>query len=177
MRQKLYVSILLRRIQPMSAMHELLSNIARILENAKVDFGMQEVSEVTTRALSQGERPAATAELHGYEMRFSTDLGPGDRGRFAELSSTLLQISEVTGIEAFVHQQEMRPEFQRDILVEELALGNRVYNIVKRAGIQTLADITQKKPSEFKALTNMGDEGVAEIIAAIEPWGLRLQPE
>src|ERR671910_1836529 len=41
-----------------------------------------------------------------------------------------------------------------DRLIEELEIGVRAYNCLKRAGIQTIGDLVQKSESELKAIPN-----------------------
>ena len=43
-----------------------------------------------------------------------------------------------------------------DILIEELELGVRSYNCLKRAGIQTVGDLVPKSESELSAIPNFG---------------------
>ncbi len=49
------------------------------------------------------------------------------------------------------------PEEGDDRLIEELEIGVRAYNCLKRAGIQTIGDLVQKSESELKAIPNFGD--------------------
>src|SRR5919109_1131862 len=43
-----------------------------------------------------------------------------------------------------------------DRLIEELEIGVRAYNCLKRAGIQTIGDLVQKSDSELNAIPNFG---------------------
>ena len=45
-----------------------------------------------------------------------------------------------------------------DILIEELELGVRSYNCLKRAGIQTVGELLQKSESELNAIPNFGPQ-------------------
>src|SRR5918997_1857981 len=51
-----------------------------------------------------------------------------------------------------------------DILIEELELGVRSYNCLKRAGIQTVGDLVQKSESELAAIPNFGRKSIEEVI-------------
>ena len=45
-----------------------------------------------------------------------------------------------------------------EILIEELELGVRSYNCLKRAGVQTVGDLVRKTRSELNAIPNFGSE-------------------
>ena len=54
-----------------------------------------------------------------------------------------------------------------DILIEELELGVRSYNCLKRAGIQTVGDLLQKSESELAAIPNFGRKSIEEVIETL----------
>ncbi len=62
-----------------------------------------------------------------------------------------------------------------DILIEELELGVRSYNCLKRAGIQTVGDLVQKSESELNAIPNFGRKSIEEVIETLEARGLSLR--
>ena len=51
-----------------------------------------------------------------------------------------------------------------DILIEELELGVRSYNCLKRAGIQTVGDLISKSEGELNAIPNFGKKSIDEVI-------------
>jgi DNA-directed RNA polymerase subunit alpha len=62
-----------------------------------------------------------------------------------------------------------------DILIEELELGVRSYNCLKRAGIQTVGDLLQKSESELNAIPNFGRKSIEEVIETLRARGLELR--
>ncbi|MEX1142971.1 MAG: DNA-directed RNA polymerase subunit alpha [Thermoleophilaceae bacterium] len=62
-----------------------------------------------------------------------------------------------------------------DILIEELELGVRSYNCLKRAGVQTVGDLMQKSESELNAIPNFGRKSIEEVIETLEARGLSLR--
>jgi len=62
-----------------------------------------------------------------------------------------------------------------DILIEELELGVRSYNCLKRAGIQTVGDLLQKSESELAAIPNFGRKSIEEVIETLDARGLALR--
>jgi DNA-directed RNA polymerase subunit alpha len=68
------------------------------------------------------------------------------------------------------------PDGMDDILIEELELGVRSYNCLKRAGIQTVGDLLQKSESELNAIPNFGRKSIEEVIETLKSRGLDLRP-
>jgi DNA-directed RNA polymerase subunit alpha len=64
-----------------------------------------------------------------------------------------------------------------EILIEELELGVRSYNCLKRAGVQTVGDLVRKSESELNAIPNFGQKSIEEVIETLESRGLSLRPD
>jgi len=64
-----------------------------------------------------------------------------------------------------------------DRLIEELEIGVRAYNCLKRAGVQTIGDLQAKSESELKAIPNFGERSIEEVIEAMHGLGLALRDE
>jgi DNA-directed RNA polymerase subunit alpha len=64
-----------------------------------------------------------------------------------------------------------------EILIEELELGVRSYNCLKRAGVQTVGDLVRKSRSELNAIPNFGQKSIEEVIETLHSRGLDLQGE
>ena len=69
------------------------------------------------------------------------------------------------------------PNAMDDILIEELELGVRSYNCLKRAGIQTVGDLVSKTESELNAIPNFGKKSIDEVIETLHARGLGLRNE
>jgi DNA-directed RNA polymerase subunit alpha len=63
------------------------------------------------------------------------------------------------------------------ILIEELELGVRSYNCLKRAGIQTVGDLISKSESELNAIPNFGKKSIDEVIETLHARGLNLRQD
>jgi DNA-directed RNA polymerase subunit alpha len=61
-----------------------------------------------------------------------------------------------------------------EILIEELELGVRSYNCLKRAGVQTVGDLVRKTRSELNAIPNFGSKSIEEVIETLHARGLDL---
>ena len=64
-----------------------------------------------------------------------------------------------------------------DILIEELELGVRSYNCLKRAGIQTVGDLVSKSEGELNAIPNFGKKSIDEVIETLHARGLNLRDD
>ena len=64
-----------------------------------------------------------------------------------------------------------------EILIEELELGVRSYNCLKRAGVQTVGDLVRKSESELNAIPNFGQKSIEEVIETLDSRGLSLRPD
>jgi DNA-directed RNA polymerase subunit alpha len=62
-----------------------------------------------------------------------------------------------------------------EILIEELELGVRSYNCLKRAGIQTIGDLVQKSEGELSAIPNFGRKSIEEVKETLRVRGLSLR--
>ena len=69
------------------------------------------------------------------------------------------------------------PNAMDDILIEELELGVRSYNCLKRAGIQTVGDLVSKSESELAVIPNFGKKSIDEVIETLHARGLALRNE
>ena len=70
-----------------------------------------------------------------------------------------------------------QPNALDDILIEELELGVRSYNCLKRAGIQTVGDLVAKTESELNAIPNFGKKSIDEVVETLHARGLSLRDE
>lgn len=88
------------------------------------------------------------------------------------LSEALPEKEEVSVVE---EQEEINPIQQRQI--EDLELSVRSYNCLKRAGITTLEELTQKTESEMMHVRNLGKKSLQEVKDKLEAQGLSFKPE
>ncbi|HEV3387955.1 MAG TPA: DNA-directed RNA polymerase subunit alpha [Solirubrobacteraceae bacterium] len=81
------------------------------------------------------------------------------------------------GVPGGVGAPSRPPNAMDDILIEELELGVRSYNCLKRAGIQTVGDLVSKSESELAAIPNFGKKSIDEVIETLHTRGLGLRNE
>jgi DNA-directed RNA polymerase subunit alpha len=59
--------------------------------------------------------------------------------------------------------------------IEELELGVRSYNCLKRVGIETIGDLVTKSESELAAIPNFGKKSIEEVKETLAQHGLNLR--
>jgi DNA-directed RNA polymerase subunit alpha len=64
-----------------------------------------------------------------------------------------------------------------DILIEELELGVRSYNCLKRVGVETIGDLISKTEAELSAIPNFGKKSIEEVKENLAAHGLNLRDE
>jgi DNA-directed RNA polymerase subunit alpha len=73
------------------------------------------------------------------------------------------------------------PEVEDDgvdsLLIEELDLGVRSYNCLKREGIQTVGYLINKTESELLNIPNFGRKSIEEVVEKLEERGLALRSD
>ncbi|MFN0154847.1 MAG: DNA-directed RNA polymerase subunit alpha [Gaiella sp.] len=77
---------------------------------------------------------------------------------------------EVSAETASLHGMENFP-------IEELELGVRSYNCLKRVGIETIGDLTTKSEAELAAIPNFGRKSIEEVRETLAQHGLALKGE
>jgi DNA-directed RNA polymerase subunit alpha len=64
-----------------------------------------------------------------------------------------------------------------DILIEELDLGVRSYNCLKRANINTVGELVTKSRSELAAIPNFGSKSIDEVVETLAAQGQGLRED
>jgi DNA-directed RNA polymerase subunit alpha len=64
-----------------------------------------------------------------------------------------------------------------DIMIEELELGVRSYNCLKRVGVETIGDLISKTEGELSAIPNFGKKSIEEVKENLATHGLSLRSD
>lgn len=70
---------------------------------------------------------------------------------------------------------EEKREHALDMTIEELDLSVRSYNCLKRAGINTVQELTEKTEDEMMKVRNLGRKSLDEVIQKLNALGLNLK--
>ena len=76
-----------------------------------------------------------------------------------------------------IEKEEDKKEKILEKSIEELELSVRSFNCLKRAGIATVEDLTNKTESEMMKVRNLGKKSLDEVIAKLHDLGLDFAPE
>ena len=71
--------------------------------------------------------------------------------------------------------EKVNDEKVLDRTIEELDLSVRSYNCLKRAGINTVFDLTEKTEPEMMKVRNLGRKSLEEVKVKLADLGLRLK--
>ena len=61
--------------------------------------------------------------------------------------------------------------------IDDLDFSVRAYNCLKRAGVNTLGDLTEKTELEMMKIRNLGKKSLKEVIDKIKDMGLKFKEE
>jgi DNA-directed RNA polymerase subunit alpha len=87
---------------------------------------------------------------------------------FADLSENT-QVMDI-----MVEKEETRKEKVMEMTIEELDLSVRSYNCLKRAGINTVEDLTSKTEEDMMKVRNLGRKSLEEVLQKLEALELSL---
>lgn len=78
--------------------------------------------------------------------------------------------------EIMVEKEETKKEKVLEMTIEELDLSVRSYNCLKRAGINTVEDLTNKTEEDMMKVRNLGRKSLEEVLQKLQALGLILAP-
>lgn len=78
--------------------------------------------------------------------------------------------------EIMVEKEETKKEKVLEMTIEELDLSVRSYNCLKRAGINTVEDLTNKTEADMMKVRNLGRKSLDEVVQKLKTLGLTLKP-
>lgn len=76
--------------------------------------------------------------------------------------------------EVMIEKEEDEKSKIMEMSIDELELSVRSYNCLKRAGINTVAELTDKTPEDMIRVRNLGRKSLEEVIEKLEELGLSL---
>ncbi len=79
--------------------------------------------------------------------------------------------------EIMVEKEEDKKEKVMEMTIEELDLSVRSYNCLKRAGINTVQELTQKSEEDMMKVRNLGRKSLEEVQEKLHELGLSLRKD
>ena len=88
-----------------------------------------------------------------------------------------IDLSEVAqAAEVMIEKEDDEKEKVLEMSIDELELSVRSYNCLKRAGINTVEELTNRTPEDMMKVRNLGRKSLEEVLAKLKELGLQLQP-
>jgi DNA-directed RNA polymerase subunit alpha len=127
----------------------------------RTDYDKLRLDVTTDGSIDPKDAIAQAAEILIRQLAIFTDL---DRIEgFGETAA-----AEAAPSESLAHGMENFP-------IEELELGVRSYNCLKRVGIETIGDLVSKSENELAAIPNFGRKSIEEVKETLGTHGLTLR--
>ncbi|MFN8187756.1 MAG: DNA-directed RNA polymerase subunit alpha [Gaiellales bacterium] len=127
----------------------------------RTDYDKLTIDVTTDGSVEPKEAVAQAAEILIRQLAIFTDLEKIEG--FGEPVEAEIEIPQARGMENFP--------------VEELELGVRSYNCLKRVGIETIGDLVVKSEGELSAIPNFGKKSIEEVKEALAAHGLELRED
>ena len=93
----------------------------------------------------------------------------------SEHLSLFINLSEVaTSAEIMIEKEDNAQAKVLEMNIDELELSVRSYNCLKRAGINTVEELTNRSPEDMMKVRNLGRKSLDEVLAKLKELGLQL---
>jgi DNA-directed RNA polymerase subunit alpha len=79
-------------------------------------------------------------------------------------------------VDVMIEKEDNEKEKVLEMNIDELELSVRSYNCLKRAGINTVEELTNRTPEDMMKVRNLGRKSLEEVLAKLNELGLRLKP-
>ncbi|NLM38470.1 MAG: DNA-directed RNA polymerase subunit alpha [Firmicutes bacterium] len=122
------------------------------------DFDRLVLEVWTDKTIAPDEAVSLAAKIMMEHLKLFTDL-----------------TESVSDVEIMVEKEEESIDRLLEMTVEELDLSVRSYNCLKRAGINTLAELTRRTEEDMMKVRNLGKKSLAEVKEKLAELGLSLR--
>ena len=151
---------------PIDSMFSPVRRVSYDVEAARVgqrtDYDKLNLDVTTDGSIDPREAIGQAAEILIRQLAIFTDI---DRiegfGEAAQAEAVATEAPLAHGMENFP--------------IEELELGVRSYNCLKRVGIETIGDLVVKSENELAAIPNFGKKSIEEVKETLATHGLNLR--
>ena len=94
----------------------------------------------------------------------------------SEHLNLFIDLSEnAKSVDVMVEKEDDQKEKVLEMSIDELELSVRSYNCLKRAGINTVEELTNKTPDDMMKVRNLGRKSLEEVLAKLKELGLSLR--
>jgi DNA-directed RNA polymerase subunit alpha len=151
---------------PVDAMFSPVRRVAYEVEAARVgqrtDYDKLMLDVTTDGSVDPKDAVAEAAEILIRQLAIFTDLDAMQSLAEAPVEEEA-EFPQARGMENFP--------------IEELELGVRSYNCLKRVGIETIGDLVSKSDAELAAIPNFGKKSIEEVAETLSAHGLTLRED
>ena len=138
-------------------------NVKYTVDNTRVGSNITDYDKLTLEVLTNGTIGAKEAVSLGAKI-LNEHLN-----LFVELSD------EAKKAEIMVEREETIKEKVLEMTIEELDMSVRSFNCLKRAGIDTVEDLTNRTEEDMIKVRNLGKKSLEEVIQKLHSLGLDLR--
>ena len=139
-------------------------NVSYSVENTRVgnitDFDKLTLEVQTNGTISAKEAISFGAKILNEHLNLFVDLS-----------------DEAKNVEIMVEREETKKEKVLEMTIEELDMSVRSFNCLKRAGIDTVEDLTNRTEEDMIKVRNLGKKSLEEVIQKLHSLGLDLRRE
>ena len=139
-------------------------NVSYAVENTRVgnitDFDKLTLEVATNGTISAKEAISFGAKILNEHLNLFVDLS-----------------DEAKNVEIMVEREETKKEKVLEMTIEELDMSVRSFNCLKRAGIDTVEDLTNRTEEDMIKVRNLGKKSLEEVIQKLHSLGLDLRKE
>ena len=149
---------------PIDAIYSPIERISYYVDNARVgqdaNYDKLTMEVFTNGSIRPEEAMALSAKIMIEHLNIVTDLN---------------DISDITGI--MNAKQEDSKIKKLETSIDDLDFSVRAYNCLKRAGVNTLGDLTAKSEIEMMKIRNLGKKSLKEVIEKVKEMGLKFRED
>lgn len=131
------------------------------IENTRVgqitDFDKLTLDVYTNGTLAPDEAVSLAAKVLSEHLNLFIDLS--EKGQ---------------NYDVIVEKEDDKKEKALEMNIDELELSVRSYNCLKRAGINTVEELTNRTPDDMMKVRNLGRKSLEEVLAKLKELGLQL---
>jgi DNA-directed RNA polymerase subunit alpha len=127
----------------------------------RTDYDKLNLDVTTDGSIDPKEAIGEAAEILIRQLAIFTDIDAIDYRREGQPDEAVTEPPLAHGMENFP--------------IEELELGVRSYNCLKRVGIETIGDLVMKSENELAAIPNFGKKSIEEVKETLATHGLNLR--
>ena len=139
-------------------------NVSYTVENTRVgnitDYDKLTLEVLTNGTISAKEAISLGAKILNEHLNLFVDLS-----------------DEPMKTDILVEREETKLEKVLEMTIEELELSVRSFNCLKRAGIDTVQDLTNRTEEDMIKVRNLGKKSLEEVIQKLHSLGLDLKKE